>query len=181
MAEPSAAATQFGAGLIYMAPLGTAEPTGPTATLDAAWKPIGYTENGSQLVITPTVTDLNVGESLDPVHVVITARTIMFEWAFAEMTATNLQRALNGGTLGTSGGYTTYQPPATGAATRQMIAWISDTQDELWVFRQALQVGTVTRQNRKGALALYTAQFRIELPTSGAAPFEAWEITSIRA
>jgi hypothetical protein len=181
MAEPNAAATQFGSGTIYYAPLGTAEPTGPTATFDAAWLKVGYTENGSQMVITPAVTDLMVGESLDPVHVVVTGRTAMFEFAFAEMTATNLQRVLNGGTLATTGAYTTYVPPATGAATRCMLMWVSDDLLELWVLRQCLQVGTITRQNRKANLALYTAQFRLEIPSSGLELFKVWEATSIRA
>jgi hypothetical protein len=180
--EPNVKATRFGPGLIYWAPLGTAEPTTPTATLDAAWVKVGFTENGSQLVINHTVTDLVPGEVIDPVHVVLTARTAMFEFAFAEMTAANLQRILNGGTIGASGPYTTYTPPSsTPVQTRAMLLWIADDTAEMFLMRQVVQVGNVTRQNRKGALSLYTAQFRIEVPTSGSAMFEYWEDSTIAA
>jgi len=181
MAEPNAAAAQVGPGLIYWAPLGTAEPTSPTGTLDAAWAKVGFTETGSQFVINKTYTDLNVAEQLDPIKVVCTARTIMAEFALVEMTATNLLRVLNGGTIGASGSYTTFTPQVTGTETRAMLLWISDDLQEMWLFRQVVQVGTLTRQNRKGALATYTAQFRAEIPSSGAAPFETWDLTAVRA
>jgi hypothetical protein len=181
MAEPNAAAAQVGPGTLYWAPLGTAEPTAPTATLDAAWLQIGFTETGSQFVVNRTVTDLLVAEQLDPIKVVTTARSITAEFNLAEMTAKHLQMVMNGGTLATSGSYTTFTPAATGAETRAMLLWISDDTQEMWLFRQVIQVGTITRQNRKGALATFTAQFRAEIPASNAAPFESWFLTSVRA
>lgn len=181
MAEPNAAAVQVGSGLIYWAPLGTAEPTAPTGSFDTAWVKLGFTEAGSQFVFTPTVQDLNVGEQLDPIKIVETARTISAEFNLVEVTATNLQRVLNGGTLATTSGYTTFEPAATGSMTRAMLMWVSDASDEMWLFRQVIQVGTITRQNRKSALAMYTAQFRAEIPATGAAPIKVWETTAIRA
>ena len=38
----------LGVGWLYVAPIGTTEPTTASAALDAAFDPIGYTEDGSQ-------------------------------------------------------------------------------------------------------------------------------------
>jgi hypothetical protein len=181
MTEPNSAAAQVGPGLIYWAPLGTAEPTTPTGSLDAAWAKVGFTETGSQLVINKTYTDLNVAEQLDPIRIVASARTIMFEFNMVEMTATNLLRVLNGGTIGASGIYTTFVPQVTGVETRAMLLWISDDQQEMIILRQVVQVGTITRQSRKAALATYTAQFRAEIPATGQPPVELWALTAVRA
>lgn len=181
MTEPNAAAAQVGPGLLYWAPLGTAEPTSPTATFDAGWLKIGFTETGSKFTISRTVTDLLVAEQLDPLKIVTTARSIMAEFNMVEVTATNLSRAMNGGTTGTSGAFTTFQPGVTGSETRAMLLWVSDDQEEMWIFRQVIQVGAITRSNAKGALASYSCQFRAEIPNAGGAPFEVFELTSVRA
>lgn len=181
MAEPNAASAQVGPGTLYWAPIGTAEPATPTATLDAAWLKIGFTEKGSTFGINKTMTDLNVAEQLDPLKIVTTGRTIMLDFAMAEMTATNLSRIMNGGTIATTGPYTTYTPAVTGVETRAMMLWISDAIDEMWLWRQVIQTGNISRANNRGALALFAASFRAEIPATGSAPFEAWFLTSTRA
>src|SRR5215471_21291101 len=50
-----------GPGLLYIAPLGTAEPPDPTdASWPAAWIELGYTDDGSEFKVEPTVDDINV-------------------------------------------------------------------------------------------------------------------------
>lgn len=141
----------LGAGTLYVAALGSTEPTDVTAALAAAWKEIGYTEEGSEISIEVSSDPVEVAEEIDPVLHVMAGRTVTISFAMAENTARNLTLALNGGTVNTAGGVTTYEPPAPGAAQRVMIVFQSEDGQERWIFRQCFQAGNVSVARRKGA------------------------------
>lgn len=141
----------LGAGTLYVAALGSTEPTDVTSALAAAWKEIGYTEEGSEISIEVSSDPVEVAEEIDPVLHVMAGRTVTISFAMAENTARNLTLALNGGTVSTAGGVTSYEPPAPSAAQRVMIVFVSEDAQERWIFRQCFQAGTVSVARRKGA------------------------------
>jgi hypothetical protein len=143
-------AVRVGPGVLYIAPVGTAEPTDLTAAWDAAWIPVGYTDEGSEFVFDQTFEDIEVAEELEPVNVIQTARQTTVNFAAAELTATNMQRALNGGAITTALGVVTFEPPSVGSFTDVMLGWEADDGLERWVFRRCRNTGSVNIPRRKG-------------------------------
>jgi hypothetical protein len=140
---------RVGPGRLYIAPLGTDEPTDLTADWHASWVAIGYTEEGSNFVFDNTFEDVVVAEELEPVRILQTARNININFQVAELTAANMQHAFNGGDVSTAGGVVTFTPPPAGEFTEAMIGWEADDGLERWVFRQVIQVGSVDIPRRR--------------------------------
>ncbi len=140
---------EAGAGTLYIAPTGSIEPIDLATAWPAAWVDLGYTEEGSTFTFDQTFEDLTVEEELEPLDVLQTARMVTIAFALAQLTATNIQRALNGGTITTGTGIVTFEAPLTGVAGATMLGWQSNDADERWVFRRCRQVSTVTITNRK--------------------------------
>lgn len=180
MANPNTIAA--GPGKLYIAPIGTTEPTAVTSALPSQWVALGYTEEGNQFTHDVNTGNIEVAEELDPVKVVDTGRVISVAFSLSEVTAKNLQRALNGGTINTAAGVTTFTPPALGAGVRTMLLWDDDDQSvadnavnalrtERWIYRRAYQTGSVALARRKGATnAVIPATFTLEKP-SGLQPY----------
>lgn len=167
MAEPDPTRLLIGPGLIYVAPLGSTEPTDTTTALDAAWIPLGYTEAGTEMRAQVTTSDVLVAEELDPVKIATTGRASSVVFAMAEITAAHLKVAMNGGTIATVGASTYFDPPAPGAEVRQMILHQSTDGTVRWVFRQCLQVGQIQPiQSKAPAKALFACEFKCEKPPS---------------
>lgn len=163
---------KVGPGLLYIAPVGVAEPvnlTTPWATVDANWVAIGYTEEGHEFSSEPNFEPIEVAEELNPIRYEENTKNEMLSFNAAEMTVTNLQRAFNGGTVTTiSGTVVRYNPPAIGAAVRCAIGWESNDAEERWVFRKCVQAGNVTIARKKSPdKALIPMEFRLEVPTTG--------------
>lgn len=159
----------LGAGTLYVAALGSTEPTDVTTSWAAAWKEIGFTNEGSEIAIEISSDPIEVAEEIDPVLHVMSSRTVTISFAMAENTARNLTLALNGGTVTTSNGVTKYEPPAPGSATRVMVGFQSDDGQERWIFRQCFQTGSVSVARRKGAdYATIPVEMRAEKVTGKA-------------
>lgn len=166
---------KVGPGTLYFGPVGVAEPTDlvtPWATVDALWVPVGYTEEGHSATITPSVEAIEVAEELTPIRYEETKREVGLSFAAAEMTVTNIQKALNGGTITTFSGFVKFEPPELGVVTRVAIGWESQDGEERWVFRKCLQSGAVEIARRKApAKATVPMQFNCEKPASNIQPF----------
>jgi hypothetical protein len=178
VAAPGAkpAAVKIGAGVLYIAVLGTTEPTGPSSTqgpMPSAWSPLGYTEDGNDFSQTVTSVDLEVAEELEPVRTVVTSRASQVSFQLAQDTARNLQIALNGGsgTPTVTGGQTTPNIPAIGSEVPVMLAWESSDGLERWIYRSCLQVGAVNIGRKKGVKSLIPVTFKLQRPASGLAPY----------
>lgn len=173
------AAVKVGPGLLYIAPLGTAEPTSASGALPSAWIAIGYTDAGSEFSFGTKFEDVNVAEELDPVKVVATGRMTGAKFEMAEITARNLYIAQNGGTIASPvGASVKFEPPDLGAEVRHMLAWQADDAQELVLLRRVLQIGSIAVPRRKApAKAVIPVEFRTEIPTDGSAIY-AWFITS---
>lgn len=163
---------KVGPGLLYIAAAQTTEISTPTSSIPSAWTAIGYTEDGSEFTVDPTFEEIEVAEELDPIRVVATKRVATVKFEMAEISVTNLQRALNGGTTSSVSGYTRFVPPDLGAETRKALYWRADDgTEQLTVFR-VLQVGTVTIPRKKApAKAKIPVEFKIEIPTDGTDPW----------
>jgi hypothetical protein len=170
MGNPNA--ISLGPGTLRIADLGSTEPTDLTTAWPAAWVELGYTFEGNQWSYELAVEPVEVAEELDPIRYATTGRVIKVGFTLAEITATNLKRALNGGTIVTGSGFVTYEPPAFATETRKMYGWESDDAQERWVFRQCLSAGTVETSRRKGAdKAGFPFELNCEKP-AGVQPFK---------
>lgn len=169
----------LGPGILKIAALGSDEPANLDAAWDAAWTDLGYTNDGSAQAYAATYEDVEVAEELEPIDSVPTGRTISVSFTLAELTATNLEAAMNGGTVtftavggGVTTAFTSFEPPALGTETHVMIGFESEDALERIVWRDCKQVGSIEMGRRKGAeKAGIPCEFRAFIPSDGSRPF----------
>jgi hypothetical protein len=170
-------AVKLGPGLLYIAPLGTTEPTSLTGALAAGFVALGYTEEGHQTTVETARERIYVAELLDPIRNVKTGRITTVEAQLAQITARNLQIAQNGGTIGSpTGGYVTFTPPAmTDADVGVMLVWQADDNQERWLFRECYAQGAIAIPRRKSPTkSVIPVTFDCIAPSSGLQPFAVW-------
>jgi hypothetical protein len=175
------AALSLGPGIIKIADIGTAEPTDLASAWPAGWQEPGYTENGSVFGYESTLDEVEVEEEFDPVAFVTTKRSGSLSFKMAELTATHLKWALNGGTITAGAGYVYYDPPAPGTEVWKMLGFQADDLTERWIFRRCFQGGKVEVPRRKGNnKALIPVEFRLAKP-AGLQPWRAILVSPGRA
>lgn len=158
---------RVGPGILYIAPIGSTEPTDLDTPWDNDFTQIGYTNEGSNFVFDQTFEDVVVAEELDPILVLQTARNISINFQSAELTAVNMQRALNGGSIQTAAGVVTFTPPGVGEVTYVMLGWEAEDGLERWVFRKCIQAGSVDIPRRRAPdKAVLPMSFRALKPDS---------------
>lgn len=152
VANRDTAPVDIGPGLLYIAPLGTTEPTSPDVTAwGSAWTELGYTENGSTFKTSPTIDDVKVAEEKDPVDTIVTTMKSTLAMDLAQITAFNLGIAYGGGTIHTPTGLVTFEPPPTGKGLGPvMLGWISAAGDEAMVFRRCKPDQSLNLQRQAG-------------------------------
>lgn len=160
---------QVGPGRLWVAPLGTTEPTTATAALPSAWLAIGYTESGHEYAADLTSEPVEVAEELDPIFYINTRRIQRVTFSMAEMTKRNLAIALGSGAT-TTNDATAYNPPTAGSEVAVMLVWDSEeaagSTNSRWIYRQAKPSGTITIPHGKApAKALIPVTFNLEKPT----------------
>jgi hypothetical protein len=162
----------LGPGYLYIAAIGTTEPTDLVtawSSVSASWVALGYTDQGSEFDYQLNTSPVDVAEELDPLSNAPDGRASSVKFALSEITATNLKRASNGGTISTATGQVTFEPPDLGTEVRVMIGFESEDHTERWVWRQCLMSGQLTIQRQKGANnATMACEFMLEKPASGA-------------
>jgi hypothetical protein len=178
-------------GWLFIAPLATAEPThAATASVfsDAwpgAWLPLGATQEGSTLQYETEVEAMSVAELFDPVKYATVSRSGNLAFALANWTLTNLKRALNGGTITTTGsGATSVNSlalPTPGQEVRTMLGWESADSTVRLIIYQALSSGTIESAFQKAPdFAVIPCTFNFELPAAGQ-PFKPLTAGTARA
>ena len=180
-------------GYLWLAPLGTAEPTPTIAggvftdTLPVAWIPLGATVEGTTLSYSTSVEAIRVAEFFDPIKYATTERTGSIAFALANWTLSNVKRAMNGGVaaLTSTGGagteLTTFTPPAPGSEVRSQVMWESTDATVRVLVYQALQGGDVSMAFQKApAFAGIPFTMNMEIPAGGTAPFKVWTAGTTR-
>lgn len=179
-----------GPGYLYEAALASSLPANTVAgsvftdAWPVAWNLLGITTNGSEFDYALTTAEILAAEYFDPLQVVTTARAASLKCALMQIHATNMSRAVNGGTIAVTGSGATqlnsFTPPAVGSEVRIMIGWESQDSTERLVFEQAFQVGSLAVVRDKGAaVATLPLEFHAEIPASGF-PFRYWTAGSVR-
>lgn len=178
-------ALALGPGYLYVNPLLDAdEPVNLTddwADVDPGWILLGYTETGSEFNYALTSGNVEVAEELDPVLISTTGRTSTVTFTMAEMTASNLALAMNGGVIiiaentpGTDPDIVIVEPPDIGSEVRVMIGFESEDHTERWVMRQCFQTGTMKIVRAKGTtIAGIAVVFSLEKPATAKRLFAA--------
>lgn len=159
-----------GPGLIWVGPVGTAEPTSATAVLDASFRQVGYTKAGTTVKYQITSSEIEVAEEFDPIRYQTTKREGSVSFEMAQASIANLALALNQGSAvdNTQG---SIEPPAVGSELRVMI--VLQTQDGArWIFRQCLNASDLSVAFKKAPdYTTYPVEFKLEKPT-GNQPFK---------
>ena len=169
-------------GFVLVAPPGSTLPTNTvlgsvfTDSWDAAWLPLGATEDGSEFTDAETVSPVYSAEFIAPIQYRVTEQRTDFALAMQNFTLNNYRRARNGGAAAlatTSGSGTTalydFTPPPPGTEVRVMVGWESLDHTMRLVIPQAICGGEVKVAFKKApANATIPVTFSAELPLSGA-------------
>jgi hypothetical protein len=180
---------RFGAGTIYMAPLGTAVPilaaSGGVFTTfvpgapPTGWTPVGGTTTGLTLTRQPTFSDFLVAESYYPQAIVMTADDVQGNFTLAQINRQNLAFAYNAATANTVAGtgdnysvtgsgantITQFNLPLVGTEVDCMLCWVGEQSDECAFLYQCKNVAAVAPNATKGPMAQELLfQLRAQLP-----------------
>lgn len=163
-----------GPGLLRYAPLGTTIPviTAASSKIVATWTnwvDVGATEAGTTYAESVDTEDIKVAESLYPVRTVTTGKTGTVSVALAHISDINWKLATNGGTIvstGTTGTkLNTFIPPLIGSEVRVMLAWQSTEDDEVIVWPQVFNTGSMEiNRGDVATMATIPLEFSVELP-----------------
>jgi hypothetical protein len=110
-----------GPGTLYTGAFGAAEPADSAVSSTpaaSAWTDIGGTDGGSTLKVDMTYSELRCDQIVDVPGRRLTKRDTSIATNLAEPTLDNLAVALNGGTIDTQSGYSTYDPIDDTSATQ---------------------------------------------------------------
>lgn len=167
----------LGAGRLYVAPIGTAEPISASTALDVAFRSVGYTEEGTTVRVDLTNEEIEVAEELEPVLYVQNKRTVMLMVQMAEATRRNLALAI-GGAANAANDATSYEPPDPGQESAFMVVWDSEetatgnADNVRWLFRSCKSGGQIeTQRNKAPNKALLPIELNVQKP-AGLAPFK---------
>ncbi|SDH68910.1 hypothetical protein SAMN05421505_12088 [Sinosporangium album] len=110
--------------LLYLAPVGTAAPEGPTVTMPAAWKSVGmFTPDSLNWSGDPEFQETEAHQSAYPVKVWQTKDAANLEVELLEWSGDNFKAVYGGGTIeaitpaGGGAVYYKYTPPSIGSRT----------------------------------------------------------------
>lgn len=166
-----------GPGVLYRAPIGTAQPSMTAAAglftdaWPAAWVPWGYTEQGHTFSAQVQTGAITPAEELDPIAVVTTGRTSTVTFALMQVNPIQVKFGLNGGTISVLSGsgatiVNKYSPVAAGAEVRTILGWEADDHTERMIWWQCLNTGNVQIARQKAPNnATIPVEFTLEKPT----------------
>lgn len=184
-------AIKTGPGVLYYAPLGTTIPTfSVTASKISgtwtSWVEVGASDAGMTYTENVDTEAIKVAESQYPVRVVTTARTGSVKTALAQLTDLNWKLATNGGTIVTTGTTTTkmntFVPPLVGSEVRVMLGWQSLDDDEVLVWPQVFNTGSIeVNRGDLATMATIPLEFSVELPDPAVltTPYKRWTSGSL--
>jgi hypothetical protein len=175
--QTSANAIRVGPGALYAAPMGTDEPDGPSGAWPSAWVPLGLTTDGSTDTLDRATADVVAAELFEPVATYTTSQTETIAFTLLNLTARNLQMALNGGLTAPTAtdGFVSVEQPNPGEELRIMLGWDAADGKERSFWRKCVQVGSIAIARQKAPNAsTVPCSFRSETPADGSKPRQQW-------
>lgn len=175
----------LGPGYLYTAPPATPEPSDlvtPWEQVSDLWAGLGYTETGSEFSYQLQTQPVKVAEELETIRNAPDGRTSSVTFNLAQLTASNLELAMNGGQITTENGIVNFEPPDLGEEVRAMLGFESEDHTERWIWRQAIMNGALKISRQKGAaIASLACVFELEKPETGQRLFKALLADPLRA
>lgn len=165
----------LGPGWLYMAPLGTSEPTDSTSALPSAWLDLGYTEDGSDMTIGRTNDKVMVAETNFPVKVINSEQSVRLKARLAEPTLRNLTAALGQGAAGSN---TATSIELSETLTGIMLIHDSNPSGSLTtnrrkIFRECYPIGDLSSGFKKGNnKTTLDVEFEAVLPSGQTSPIK---------
>lgn len=156
---------RVGPGKLFVAPFGTALPVTLAGTLNAAFKEIGFTTEGSELTYSQDAEGVEVAERLRPIKTIITGVTMEFEFAMAQFNPDNLALATNApaSSIVDTVAETVFTWPKSGGTARVSLVWQSDDDLERLVLAKCFAGGDISIPRRKGTdMAAVSVKFTVE-------------------
>lgn len=159
-------------GKVWVAPVGTTQPTTPTATPVAAWKDIGFvTEDGVKFTDSKDITDIQAWQSFYPVRKIITGKSAQLAYGLRQWDENTIPLAFGGGAVtNLGGGVWRYAPPAAGTLDQRamMIDWLDGIRNYRLIIPQGLVSDAVETNLVRTDSAVLPIVFAV-VPTSGSA------------
>lgn len=158
-------------GQVYVAPVGTALPTSPTGSLNAAFVGLGYaSEDGVTLTVTPDIQEFMAWQSRQAVRRELTAQELQVAFQLLQWNEETVPLAFGGGDItAVSGGYR-YDFP-TGSDALDERALIIDANDgdrrTRFVFPRGNVVESVESQFTRSAMSMLPITFKALEPSDG--------------
>ena len=112
----SAAAVKIGPGHLYVAAVGASYPDQTTTPPSNTWEDLGYSEDGFTFEIEHTVEELRVAQSIDPVDVKVSDRSVRITGELSQSSLGQIKRVTGGaGATASASSVTTFTPTANNA------------------------------------------------------------------
>lgn len=167
----------LGPGSISFAPVGTTEPISAVSVPASGWTNVGATTDGVTLTVNQEFTELEVDQIVDIPESRLVKRSFTVETNLAELTLENLKLALNGGTISSTGGSSTYAPANGNSATSPgYVALLIDGiapggKKRRIIVRKALSTDDVEFAYNKEDQSVYSVTFTAHFVSDAVSPF----------
>lgn len=164
-----------GSGQVYVAPVGTALPVGPTSALNAAFVGLGYhTEDGVSTSAPVNVVEHPAWQSKFPIRREVDTREFIVTFALLQWNEETTKLAFGGGSVeSVTGGYR-FNPPQSDESIdeRSLIVDVDDGSERV---RIVVPRGSVTEgvdsSLTRNAMSALPVSFKALQPEDGAAPW----------
>lgn len=148
-----------GSGQLYVAPVGTALPSTPTAALNAAFVGLGYiAEDGASFKVTPEISEFKAWQSTDAIRRSVKSRELEIGAKLLQWNENTVVTAFGGGAITGSGPYTYTLPLSTDALAEYAV--VLDANDGARVTRIVVARMCIT----DAVEAQFSADSMAELP-----------------
>jgi len=112
----SASAVKIGPASLYVAALGATYPEVTAAPSSGDWTDLGYSEEGFVFEIENTVEELRVAQSVDPIDIKVSDRSVRITGELSQSSLANLDYVLGGeGAVVSAASVSTFTPTANNA------------------------------------------------------------------
>lgn len=161
-------------GQIYVAPVGTTEPSDADDPLNAAFAVLGYTsEDGVTISDGKTVENIGAWQSFYTLRSIVTAREFNVSFVLRQWNRDQVSLAFGGGEFIETGAFTRYNPPDPSELDLRalVVDWQDGDEDFRLVVPKCLAIETVETQISRTAAADLPITMRVLAPSAGSQPW----------